>query len=150
MTFLSVRPAQRDTLRDLPITPRISVEKGDFLTQKINRNRSHQLAVRLSDSELALFNKKQAASGLNKTDFLVKLLKGSKVTAYHFTDDVKQLCGELRKIGVNLNQIAYLVNIGRHTEAEGEILRMRTAYFNIFDKVSAFLDKPSVHIKESD
>lgn len=120
------------------------------MTQKINRNRSHQLAVRLSDSELALFRKKQAASGLNKTDFLVKLLKGSKVTAYHFTDDVKQLCGELRKIGVNLNQIAYLVNIGRHTEAEGEILRMRTAYFNIFDKVSAFLDKPSVNVQESD
>lgn len=120
------------------------------MTQKNNRNRSYQLAVRLSDSELAMFNKKQAASGLNKTDFLVKLLKGSKVTAYHFTDDVKCLCDELRKIGVNLNQIAYLVNIGRHTEAEGEILRMRTAYFNIFDKVSAFLDKPSVHIKESD
>ena len=119
-------------------------------TQEINRNRSHQLAVRLSDSEFALFNKKQAASGLSKTDFLVKLLKGSKVTAYRFTDDVKCLCNELRRIGVNLNQIAYLVNIGRHTEAEGEILRMRTAYFNIFDKVSAFLDKPSVHIKESD
>ncbi len=118
------------------------------MTQKINRNRSHQLAVRLSDSELALFNKKQAASGLSKTDFLVKLLKGSKVTAYRFTDDVKCLCNELRKIGVNLNQIAYLVNIGRHTEAEGEILRMRTAYFNIFDKVSSFLDKPSVSIEE--
>ncbi len=120
------------------------------MKQKINRSRNNQLAVRLSDSELALFQKKQAASGLNKTDFLVKLLKGSKVTAYRFTDDVKQLCGELRKIGVNLNQIAYLVNIGRHTEAEGEILRMRTAYFNIFDKVSSFLDKPSVHIEESD
>lgn len=117
-------------------------------TKTSNRNRSHQLAVRLSDSELALFNKKQAASGLSKTDFLVKLLKGSKVTAYRFTDDIKGLCNELRKIGVNLNQIAYLVNIGRHTEAEGEILRMRTAYFNIFDKVRAFLDKPSVHIKE--
>ena len=120
------------------------------MTQKINRNRRHQLAVRLSDSELALFNKKQAASGLSKTDFLVKLLKGSKVTSYHFTDDVKCLCNELRKIGVNLNQIAYLVNIGRHTEAEGEILRMRTAYFNIFNKVSGFLDKPSVHTEESD
>jgi len=126
------------------------VEKGAFLTKTSNRNRNNQLAVRLSDSELALFKKKQAASGLNKTDFLVKLLKGSKITAYHFTDDVKQLCSELRKIGVNLNQIAYLVNIGRHTEAEGEILRMRTAYFNIFDKVSSFLDKPSVHIEESD
>lgn len=118
------------------------------MTQKINRNRSYQLAVRLSDTELALFNKKQAASGLSKTDFLVKLLKSSKVTAYHFTDDVKCLCSELRKIGVNLNQIAYLVNIGRHTEAEGEILRMRTAYFNIFDKVSRFLDKPSVSVEE--
>ena len=61
---------------------------------------------------------------------------------------MKQLCGELRKIGVNLNQIAYLVNIGRHTEAEGEILRMRTAYFNIFDKVGSFLDKPNVKVEE--
>lgn len=117
-------------------------------TKTSNRNRNNQFAVRLSDSELALFQKKQAASGLNKTDFLVKLLKGSKVTAYHFTDDVKQLCGELRKIGVNLNQIAYLVNIGRHTEAEGEILRMRTAYFKIFDKVRTFLDKPNVKVEE--
>ena len=61
---------------------------------------------------------------------------------------MKQLCGELRKIGVNLNQIAYLVNIGRHTEAEGEILRMRTAYFKIFDKVRTFLDKPNVKVEE--
>lgn len=118
------------------------------MTQQKGRNRSHQLAVRLSDSELALFNKKQAASGLSKTDFLVKLLKGSKVTAYHFADDLKRLCGELRKIGVNLNQISYLINIGRHNEAEEEILRMRRAYFDIFDKVDSFLDKPSVHIEE--
>lgn len=115
------------------------------MTKKINRNRSNQLAVRLSDSELALFNKKQAASGLNRTDFLVSMLKNTKITAYCFNDSLKVLYSKIRKIGVNLNQIAYLVNIGRHYEAESEIMLMKKEYHEVIEKLNSFLDNPLVN-----
>ena len=37
----------------------------------MNRKRNHQFSLRLSDSEQALWNKKQTASGLNKTEFFI-------------------------------------------------------------------------------
>lgn len=82
------------------------------MSNKIKRSRSHQFAVRLSDSELALWNKKQAASGLGKTEYFIRLLKGSVIKVYCFDEALKVLFHELRKIGVNLNQVAFLANSG--------------------------------------
>lgn len=68
----------------------------------MKRTRNNQFAIRLSDSEIALFNKKQAASGLSKTDFFVRLLNNSKIKIYCFNEALKILYNELRRIGVNL------------------------------------------------
>ena len=81
------------------------------------RNRNQQLSIRLSEKEISLFERKRAATGLSKTEFLLKLLKSAKIQVFQFSDTIKTLHGELRKIGVNLNQIAYLVNIGHDERA---------------------------------
>lgn len=115
------------------------------MSNEIKRSRNNQLALRLSDNEMKMFNKKQSASGLSKTDFLVKLLKNSVIKVYCFNDTIKIMFNELRKIGVNMNQIAYLANIGRDYEFKSELARMSEAYFSVMDRLKSFLEKPLVN-----
>ena len=116
------------------------------MSNKIKRSRNNQLALRLSDNEMEMFNKKQNASKLSKTDFLVKLLKNSVINVYCFNDTIKIVFNELRKIGVNLNQIAYLANIGRDYEFKSELARMSEAYFSVMDRLKSFLEKPLLNV----
>lgn len=115
------------------------------MSNKIKRSRNNQLALRLSDNEMKMFNKKQSASKLSKTDFLVKLLKNSVIKVYCFNDTIKIMFNELRKIGVNLNQIAYLSNIGRDYEFKSELAQMSEAYFSVMDRLKSFLEKPLIN-----
>lgn len=125
------------------------------MSNKIKRSRSHQFAVRLSNSEFALWNKKQAASGLGKTEYFIRLLKGSVITVYCFDEALKVLFHELRKIGVNLNQVAFLANSGYTYQASQELHSVQGAYFEIMERLKNFLDYPlvnayTVHSEETD
>lgn len=73
-----------------------------------NRVRSRQLSFRLTEKELSRWNQKQKASGLNKTEFLLKILDKSDVKIYQFNNTIKAIFHELQMTGNNLNQIAYL------------------------------------------
>lgn len=110
----------------------------------MNRNRDKQFNIRLTEKELAAFERKRAISGLSKTDFFVKLIRSCNIKVYRFDDEVKDIMHELRKTGVNLNQVAYLVNIMQDGEALRELHRMQESFCNAMDSLSAFLDKPLV------
>ncbi|MBR1531402.1 MAG: plasmid mobilization relaxosome protein MobC [Eubacterium sp.] len=110
----------------------------------MNRNRDNQFNIRLTAKELDMFERKRKESGLSKTDFFIKLVRGSNIKVYRFDDEVKAIMHELRKIGVNLNQVAYLVNIMQDGEALRELHRMQESFCNAMDRLSAFLDKPLV------
>ena len=109
------------------------------------RNRNCQLSFRLSEKELALFERKHAATELSKTEFLMKLLKSAKIQVFQFSDTIKALHSELRKIGVNLNQIAYLVNIGYDEQARSELHQMSRQYEEVLDRLKHFLDAPLIN-----
>lgn len=111
----------------------------------MNRKRNRQLSIRLSEKEISLFERKRAATGLSKTEFLLRLLKSAKIQVFQFSDTIKSLHGELRKIGVNLNQIAYLVNIGHDERARFELNQMSREYEEVLDRVKHFLDAPLVN-----
>ena len=115
------------------------------MSNKIKRSRNNQFAVRLSDSELALWNKKQTASGLGKTEYFIHLLKGSVIKIYRFDEALKMLFHELRKIGVNLNQIAFLANSGYTYQAVQELHSIQGAYFEVMERLKNFLDHPLVN-----
>ena len=110
----------------------------------MNRNRNIQFNIRLTEKELAAFEKKRAASGLCKTDFFNKLVCSANIKVYRFDDEVKAIVHELRKIGVNLNQVAYLVNIMQDGEALKELHNMQDSFCMAMDRLSKFLDKPLV------
>ena len=110
----------------------------------MNRNRNIQFNIRLTEKELAAFERKRAISGLSKTDFFVKLIRSCNIKVYRFDDEVKAIMHELRRIGVNLNQVAYLVNIMQDGEALKELRRMQESFCIAMDRLSKFLDKPLV------
>lgn len=111
------------------------------------RNRNRQLSFRLTEKEFAAFEKKRITSGLSKTEFLLKLLKSSKIQVFRFSDSVKDLHYELRKIGVNINQIAYLVNIGRDIQAKYELHQISRQYEEALDRLKHFLGAPLINAK---
>jgi len=113
----------------------------------VNRKRNHFFAIRLSDSEQSLFKQKQTASGLSKTDYFVKMLKGSVIKVYSFNDSLSTLYNELRKIGVNLNQIAYYANAGYFPQAEQEIRNIYSIYVTVMEKLKSFLDRPMINAR---
>ena len=110
----------------------------------MNRNRNIQFNIRLTEKELAAFERKRAISGLSKTDFFVKLIRSCNINVYRFNDEVKAVMHELRKIGVNLNQVAYLVTIMQDGQALKELHNMQDSFCMAMDRLSKFLDKPLV------
>ena len=73
----------------------------------INRKHYHSISLKLTDEELQLWNTKHEASGLSKTDYLMQAIRDSEVRIYSVADDIAPLIHEIRKIGTNLNQLAY-------------------------------------------
>ena len=73
----------------------------------MKRTRSHQVSFRLSDKEYALLQKKLAASGMSVTDFFVETIRGKEII---IISDFLPLLGELKRQGVNLNQLTRRIN----------------------------------------
>ena len=110
----------------------------------MNRNRDKQFNIRLTEKELSAFEKKRKASGMSKTDFFMKLVRGSNIKVYRFDDEVKGIMHELRKIGVNLNQVAYLANTFQSDKAQVALRYYQNSFCAAMDRLSAFLNKPLV------
>lgn len=64
---------------------------------------------RISESDNRLLTENAKACGLSKSAYLRKLLRGSKPKALPPVDYLKVI-KELKRIGNNLNQIAYIAN----------------------------------------
>ena len=102
-----------------------------------NRVRSRQLSFRLTEKELSRWNKKQKASGLNKTEFLLKILDKSDVKIYQFNNTIKAIFHELQMTGNNLNQIAYLANCGYFHESADKIPAFQKRYYSVMESLQA-------------
>jgi len=112
-----------------------------------NRKRNRQFAIRITEDELALFNIKQSLAKLSKTDFFVEMVNDTKIISYHFTEEVHEIYRELRKIGVNLNQIAAHANSGYFPQAEQEIRNIYPHYESVIVALKSFLEKPLINAK---
>ena len=73
----------------------------------MKRARSNQVSFRLSDKEYALLQKKLAESGLSLTGFFIETIRGKEII---IISDFLPLLGELKRQGVNLNQLVRRVN----------------------------------------
>ena len=73
----------------------------------MKRTRSHQVSFRLSDKEYALLQEKLVASGKSLTEFFIETISKGKVIV---VNDFVPLLSELKRQGVNLNQLARRAN----------------------------------------
>ena len=73
----------------------------------MKRTRSHKVSFRLNDKEYALLQGKLAASGLSLTEFFIETISKGKVIVI---SDFVSLLSELKRQGVNLNQLTRRIN----------------------------------------
>ena len=103
--------------------------------------RTEHVSVRLSPLELAQLKDKAARSQRPMTDFVRAAALGKRVTVTESTAPDFATRHELRRIGVNLNQIAHALNAGRgHIPAELNALCEKLD--RLFDR---WLDHDSTH-----
>lgn len=89
--------------------------------KKPNRTRKKQIVIRMTDEEFKAVKAKVDKSGMRQQDYLIGAITGQKITN---TDGLKELTPELKRIGVNINQIAKACNQGSQASYE-EIQRIR-------------------------
>lgn len=75
----------------------------------MNKNRPNKITFRLSDSELQDLRQRIQISGFNEQQYLTRAVFSKKLIE---KDSLHQLLIELRREGVNLNQIARSCNSG--------------------------------------
>lgn len=112
-----------------------------------NRKRNHSISLKLTDEEFQLWNTKHKASGLSKTDYLMQAIRRSEVRIYSIEDSIVPLIHEIRKIGTNLNQLAYFSNIGQDEKVRAEIGAIRRNNDTVMGQLSDFLKNPKFTIK---
>lgn len=112
-----------------------------------NRKRYHSISLKLTDEELELWNTKHKASGLSKTDYLLQAIQDSEVRIYSVAEDIAPLIHEIRKIGTNLNQLAYYSNIGQDERVRAEIGNIRHDNEIVMKKILEFLKSPKFKVK---
>ena len=78
------------------------------------RKRHNQISLRFSDEELEQLDGAIEKSGLTRTEFFMKLLQNSSIV---IIPDLQEICIELKKQGVNLNQaLRFAYQYGDNTE----------------------------------
>ena len=73
----------------------------------MNRTRAKQVVIRMSDEEYAAMKQKVEASGMKQSEYLIKCITNKNVMN---TDGMKEFAIQLKRVGVNLNQIAEALN----------------------------------------
>ena len=112
-----------------------------------NRRRNHAICLRLTDAEYDLWIAKQKASGLSKTDYLVQAIRRSEVKICSVEESIAPIIHEIRKIGTNLNQLAYFSNIGQDDRVRAEIGAIRQTNDAVMGQLSDFLKSPQFTVK---
>ena len=73
--------------------------------------KSTDFHVRISDDELELIDEKARQLRMTRSKYVIQSALHQKIITLDNTA-IKQLTSELRKIGINVNQIAILCNMG--------------------------------------
>ena len=74
----------------------------------------YELCLRLSQAEKDMLDKNSAKCGISKSVYLRRLIVGTPIRARP-SGEIRELRGEVHRIGNNINQIARGVNSGQVT-----------------------------------
>lgn len=85
------------------------------IEKKVNRTRVYAYSFRVSSEEKALIDSKVKASGLNRTDYLIRALSDKPIVSI---ESGNEILAELKRQGNNLNQAVKNNYFGDLTEQE--------------------------------
>lgn len=110
-----------------------------------DRLRREQFKMWLLPEEKLVLEKNAFEKGISKADYVRQLIADRSVIGRQWTMDKeqgKQLLYELRKIGTNLNQIAYNTNAQKYASHK-EWKAVKDNYFEMLDMIGKlpFLDE---------
>lgn len=73
------------------------------------RTQTRQVVIRMTESDYQKMKKRVVSSGMSQVEFLTGCILKTQIIN---TDGMKSLLPEMKRIGVNLNQIAKILNQG--------------------------------------
>ena len=73
------------------------------------RGKNNRIVFCLDDKELEKLNRKVLKSGMDRTKFLRKLCAGTEIKEQP-SSDMKEVISQLRRIGINIQQVAVKAN----------------------------------------
>lgn len=85
------------------------------IEKKVNRTRAYAYSFRVSAEEKRLLDEKVTASGLNRTDYLIRVLSDKPIVSI---ESGNEILAELKRQGNNLNQAVRNNYFGDITEQE--------------------------------
>ncbi len=103
-----------------------------IIEKKVNRTRPYAYSFRVSADEKALIDSKVTASGLNRTDYLIRALSNKPIVSI---ENGNEILAELRRQGNNLNQAVKNNYFGDITEQE--LLAVVDECKTVYRKLSA-------------
>lgn len=81
-----------------------------------NKSRPKQVILRMTEEEYELLKRKVEKSGMKQQEYMLKAVLDKPITN---TNGIKMLMPELKRIGINLNQVAHYMNMGfKHPQLE--------------------------------
>lgn len=112
------------------------------------RTKDEVIYFRVTGSTRREFDKQMAESGYKSSsdfmDYLLRVNKGKQVdgvTLKDFTDVMKEVAHELKKQGVNINQMARYINSYFGLATEETFRNMEKVYKEVEDRVLELLEK---------
>lgn len=94
------------------------------------RVRNKQVVIRMTEEEYGILKSKVQRSGMKQAEYLIRCITGKPVVN---TAGMRELAAEVKKVGVNLNQIAHALNgkgyydyrlISRNQQELGEVWQL--------------------------
>lgn len=93
----------------------IEILEVKTIGKKVNRTRPYAYSFRVSADEKALIDSKVSASGLSRTDYLIRALSDKPIVSI---ENGNEILAELKRQGNNLNQAVKNNYFGDITEQE--------------------------------
>lgn len=101
-----------------------------------NRKRNNQIVIRLSDEEYKKYIEQVEKSELTQNAFFVRCITKKKIIV---VDGLKETLTELKKIGVNINQISKNLNSGIFQNADNELKAVKEEFAKVNDTMLELL-----------
>jgi len=102
------------------------------------RKRKHHISCYLDDKEYTAYRDKRSKTYYNQSEYIRKCVLDKKITVI---PGIRDLIMELKRIGNNLNQLAYKVNSGEVTVLGDNLGKINDDLSVVWNKLSKIIKK---------